>query len=145
MDKPQAWNLDDASNTSPYKDIVPGDQVNQRAAINAAYQQMGDSMAKEVQQDAQYKEDLKDSIKDAANVESNAIYASNIVGIDKATGSVVAYFFAKLVWWFTHPILGMKQSRTARLIFIASTMIVAAIVALIVMLGALGVIKGTPH
>lgn len=138
--KLQAWTMDEDSSAQGYKDIVPGDQVNQQAALNKAYNRMGDSMAKEKKEDQQYKDDTEKMLKETTFVQTGAVYGSSVVGVDKAVDGVVAYYVVKTIYWFSHPIPGLRQSKTATIIFSITSIIGTLIVIGMIVLGILGFI-----
>lgn len=132
-DKPRAWNYDQSSGL---KTIVPGDEVNTGAMIARAQARMGDDMAKQVQEDQQYKEDSQQFANDARGIGMMANGGSigrGASAIDSGVLLGLGYFVARIFYWFSHPIPGLRNSKFATFIFVVSEIIITILVVVILL------------
>jgi hypothetical protein len=117
--------------TPVYKDVSPVDEGDQRAALNRAYQAMGSSMAAEVRQDQQDKEDLQKFAKNAAQIESMAEISGFVEGSDMAVGEVSGFFLASFFRRLFRPRYGDSQSKSKKVLFILSSVVLFVVIAVI--------------
>jgi hypothetical protein len=134
--KISAWNMDDTERR-PANDPQM-DEIRQSQSITAAQAAMGASMAREQLQDQQYKDDTKKFVDQSMVIDDTVPFASRAVGVDKAMGGIFAYYIACVFYWLSHPIPGLRQSRTAAIIFSASSALIAAIFLVMVYLQIIG-------
>jgi hypothetical protein len=113
------------------KDIVPGDQINQQAAISQAYAQMGSSMAAEIKNDQHDKEALQKFAKNAGRIENMASYSGLSEGSNFAVGEVSSFFLSSFIKRLVKPVPGSKPSIVRRSLYIAASLIVLAVIGFI--------------
>ena len=107
--RPIVYNLDspEGATAGGLKDILPGDQVNNRAAMNAAYSKMGENLAQTVADEQAYKEPMSDINQLDRN--DPILSTSYPMNSEKHSLALFAYIVAHLLLVFTWPIPGTKH------------------------------------
>ena len=105
------WHYDEeAKGTPTFKDIVPGDMLNQQATQSAVNQAFGDSVSKEIKEDLQYRQDLNKAAQQLGSVESSQTFIASRDGVDQATlYSGALYLQSCFIGFFTQLRVLRKQ------------------------------------
>jgi len=112
-----SWHYEEETQgPSTYKDILPGDMVNERATNSAANQAFGKSVSKEIKEDIQYKQDLDKTVRELQWVNSSQYIIASRDGVNEATFKSGSYLFTKIFYWIFHPTPGAPQTKTQKIL-----------------------------